>query len=393
MIDRCVALIPLRGGSKSIPKKNIKEIAGRPLAYWVLDAACNCRYIDSVFVSTDDQFIAEVIKSYGCNRVEVVDRSPETATDNASTESVMLEFAEKKEFEHLVLIQATSPLLQAEHLELGIERYFSCSADSLLSVVEQKRFFWEKNSAGYAKPMNYDPLNRPRRQDFSANLVENGAFYVCSKDGLLRTESRLFGKIATLTMPEETYFEIDEASDWVIVEELIKTREKSIKRLKLPKLSNIKMILTDVDGVLTDAGMYYTESGDELKKFNTRDGKGIELARKKGIKVGIITSENTRIVENRARKLKVDFLFQGVKKKIDILNELLAETGISLSEVAYIGDDVNDLEVVQKVGFSAAPVNAATIVRSEVDLLCDVKGGEGCLRELIDHILESHNLP
>ncbi len=388
MPNSCVALIPLRGGSKSITKKNIKKIAGRPLVYWVLDAACHCKGIERVFVSTDDFEIAEVVQAYGNELVEVVGRSPETATDTASTESVMLEFAASRIFDHLVLIQATSPLLTAECLQGGLKKYFKTGADSLLSVVEQKRFIWQEDPHGGAQPVNYDPLKRPRRQDFKGQLVENGAFYICSKEGLQRTGSRLFGRVSTYVMPEDTYFEIDEPSDWTIVEGLIKKSVACFStNSKNMDLSRIKMILTDVDGVLTDAGMYYSETGDESKKFNTHDGKGIELARNNGIKVGIITSENTKIVERRAHKLKIDYLFQGVTNKIEIFERLLSEVGLDAAEVAYIGDDINDLEVLKKVGFSAAPSDAVREVKSVVDMHCEQKGGGGCLREMIDHIL------
>ncbi len=122
----------------------------------------------------------------------------------------------------------------------------------------------------------------------------------------------------------------------------------------------IKLFLTDVDGVLTDGGMYYTESGDEFKKFNTRDGMAFELLRKAGIKTGIITSENTQIVARRAAKIKADYLYQGQRDggKLAAAKEICEKEGISLSEVAYIGDDLNCIGLLEKVGLAACPADA-----------------------------------
>lgn len=152
----------------------------------------------------------------------------------------------------------------------------------------------------------------------------------------------------------------------------------------------IRLFLTDVDGVLTDGGMYYSENGDEMKKFNTRDGMGIRLLREAGIKTGIITSENTQIVERRAEKLKVDYVYQGRRDggKLQSANEICEKEGISLKEVAYIGDDVNCLELLQNVGLAACPVDAMSKVKAIPGIyILSKKGGEGAMREFADIIL------
>jgi 3-deoxy-D-manno-octulosonate 8-phosphate phosphatase (KDO 8-P phosphatase) len=151
----------------------------------------------------------------------------------------------------------------------------------------------------------------------------------------------------------------------------------------------IRLFLTDVDGVLTDAGMYYTEAGDELKKFNTRDGMGLKLLRDAGIKTGIITTENTKMVERRAAKLKVDHLIQGAWPKLDAAMEICRKEGIDISETAYIGDDVNCLELLEVVGFAACPSDAVRKIKEIPGILIlEKKGGEGVVREFADLILE-----
>ena len=143
----------------------------------------------------------------------------------------------------------------------------------------------------------------------------------------------------------------------------------------------------DVDGVLTDAGMYYSESGDELKKFNTRDGMGIKLLQAAGFVTALITREKTAIVERRAQKLAVPEVHQGVDDKLTVLTRLAGEYGLTLEQVAYVGDDVNDLEALRAVGFSAAPADAIPIVLQAVHYVCAKKGGEGAVRELTDLLL------
>ena len=157
--------------------------------------------------------------------------------------------------------------------------------------------------------------------------------------------------------------------------------------------SKIKLLLTDVDGVLTDAGMYYSEAGDELKKFNTHDGMGLQLIREKGIKTGIITSENTKLVERRFQKLKLDYLYQGKREggKLASVKEICEKEGITLAEVAYIGDDVNCFELLSSVGLAACPADALDVIKNIPGIIqMKKKGGEGCVREFVEMIINRY---
>ena len=152
-------------------------------------------------------------------------------------------------------------------------------------------------------------------------------------------------------------------------------------------LKRVRLFATDVDGVLTDAGMYYSESGDELKKFNTRDGMGIKLLQRAGLITALITMEETKLVTRRAEKLAIPEVHQGARDKLAVLRSLAARHGLTLQEVAYIGDDVNDLEALKAVGFSAAPADAMPPVLKVVDYVCRKSGGDGAVREVVDLIL------
>jgi 3-deoxy-D-glycero-D-galacto-nononate 9-phosphatase len=154
-----------------------------------------------------------------------------------------------------------------------------------------------------------------------------------------------------------------------------------------------KLILTDIDGVWTDGGMYYDQTGNELKKFHTYDSAGVLFARLCGIKVGIVTGEHTNIVANRAKKLKIDYVFQGVSNKVDVVENLLQQLNIDFKECAYIGDDINDVGLLKKVGFSGCPQNAPAYIKSHVRYITTKSGGEGAFREFVEHILsENHQL-
>lgn len=387
-IGKTIAFIPVRGGSKSIPLKNIKLMNGRPLIYWTLDAAVNCAEVGTVVVSTDSLKIKRVVEKYGSSKIIVIGRSEAVSTDTASTESVMLEFANDYDFENIVVVQATSPLLQSEDLTNGINKYLEKGINSVLSVVRQKRFIW-RESSNNVNALNYDPLNRPRRQEFDGFLVENGAFYITSRDNLLSSKCRISGTIAAVEMAEETYFEIDEPSDWIIVEELLRrNHDESDYDSALKK---VKCVLTDSDGVLTDGGMYYSEHGDELKKFNTKDGMGFKLLREAGIITGIITGENIELVRRRAQKMKVNEVYLGIQDKMKILNEISTKYNLKYEEIAYIGDDINDLEVIKTVGLGCTVNDGMQCVKDVAKIITKSKGGEGAVREVVETILNARN--
>ena len=151
------------------------------------------------------------------------------------------------------------------------------------------------------------------------------------------------------------------------------------------KLDKIKLLVLDVDGVMTDGGMYYSEKGDQIKKFNTKDGMAIQHLTKNGYQVAIISSGyTTEMIQKRAELLGVQRVYVGRDPKLTVLNQFCEELGIELNQVAIIGDDVNDLPVIKKVGFSAAPSDAMNVVKSNVDVILTKKAGDGCVREFID---------
>lgn len=382
-----IAFIPVRGGSKSIPLKNIKPFCGKPLVCWNIEALEACPQVDEIVVATDSDVIWNTVENRHYAKTVLYRRSAENACDTASTESVMLEYihnAGLSENSVFMLVQATSPLTETKHFSEALLLYAKGEYDSIITCVRNYRFFWNEDGTS----MNYDYMNRPRRQNFRGMLMENGAFYINKVKNILTNGNRLGGRIGIYEMPEYTASEIDEPDDWTILENLMR---KHVLSKQTGFTKKVKLFLCDVDGTLTDGGMYYTENDDELKKFNTRDGMGFQLLREAEIKTGIITSENTKIVEKRAKKLNADFLYQGKRGggKLSVAKEICRQLDITLDEVAYIGDDLNCVELLEAVGVKACPTDADKRVKEIPNIFVTLnKGGNGCVREFIDKILD-----
>lgn len=295
-----IAIIPLRAGSKGIPGKNKKKLLGRPLYQWVLGEAIFSN-LDEIYVFTDDEEILQQVKSeyFWTEKVKAVKRSNKSATDTASTETAMIELAEnlKYNFDIFCLLQATSPLTTSEDINNCLFKIEEENFDSSLTVVETKRFVWTDEG----ESLNYDYLVRPRRQEFDGLLIENGAVYAAKKETFIANLNRIGNKIGIVKMPEDTLIEIDEQTDWVIIEKLIQNR---LLQLKKP-LAKIKAIVLDVDGVFTDGTIGVTKDEELFKQFSVRDGMGFEILKQLGIFPIVITSEQSKIVKTRMRKLNI----------------------------------------------------------------------------------------
>lgn len=220
---KILAIIPARGGSKGIPRKNLRILCGKPLIAYTIEAALNSKYIDRVVVSTEDEEIADVAQGYSA---EVIKRPPELADDLAPTEPSLehvvryMEETEGYRADVIILLQPTSPLRNSQHIDEAIETFFSNKYDSLLSVCPSHAFLWKADKEKMYS-VNYDFRNRPRRQERELEYRENGAIYITKYDILMNGHNRLGGKIGLYIMPGKSSWEIDSEFDFWLCEHLI----------------------------------------------------------------------------------------------------------------------------------------------------------------------------
>ena len=227
-------------------------------------------------------------------------------------------------------------------------------------------------------PFNYDINKRKRRQDFKGTLIENGAFYINSVKNIKENKNRISGKIGIYRMPEYTSIELDEEIDWIIAE---KVMYKYVINNKKPNINNIKIVLSDVDGVLTDGGMYYSENGDEIKKFCVYDGMAFKILQDHGYKVGIITTEDMNL-KKKSKKLNLDYDFHAINDKLNVIKKLCEKENIDINQVAYIGDDINCFELLSNVGIAACPFNAVSKIKNIPGIIhLNKSGGDGAFLE------------
>lgn len=216
-----VAIVPMRGGSKSIPKKNIRILNGKPLFYWSILSAIESNCFEKIFVSSDSDEIIESVTSF-FPQIEIIKRPENIAQDTTTTEQVIDHFNSLIDYDKLTLIQVTSPLVKKRDFVEAHQKFVQEKLDSLFTGVLQKRFIWSFDS----KPINYNPASRPRRQDFDGFIVENGAFYIFTRNNYFTYNNRLGGKIGHHLMSDDTLFEIDEPIDFDIINFLFTLQSK-----------------------------------------------------------------------------------------------------------------------------------------------------------------------
>lgn len=216
-----LAIIPARGGSKGIPRKNVRLLCGKPLIAYTIEAALSSKLVDRVVVSTEDEEIGKISREYGA---EIIKRPEELATDDTPTEPVLehaikhLEQIENYKADIVVLLQPTSPLRNTRHIDEALETFLINKYDSLLSVCSSHAFLWKVARKG-PYPLNYDFRSRPRRQDRELEYRENGAIYITKYDILINEHNRLGGKVGLYVMPEENSLEIDTEFDFWLCEQ------------------------------------------------------------------------------------------------------------------------------------------------------------------------------
>lgn len=375
-----VAVIPARGGSKGVPGKNLKRVGGVPLVARAIASAREATRIDRVVVSTDDAEIAAVAREWGA---EVVDRPAELAGDTASSESALLHALEALDARGvrtrvLVFVQATSPFIDAADLDDAVGRVLEGSESSVFAAVESWSFLWRHGADGMVG-VNHDAARRPRRQDREPEYLETGAFYVLDAAGFRLARHRFFGRTGVALVAERGAIEID-TPDQLRIASAIAPLVATAGAL------DVDALVTDFDGVHTDDSVLVGQDGSEFVAVDRGDGMGVALLREAGVPTLILSTETNPVVTARARKLQVD-VRQGLADKASALRAWAAERGLDLDRVAYLGNDVNDLDCLALVGWPLAVPDAHPRVLAAARVVLGTAGGRGAVREAAERIL------
>lgn len=383
-----VAIIPARGGSKGIPRKNLLPLCGKPLIGWTIEAARSARCVDRVVVSTDDAEIGAIARQLGA---EIVWRPEEISGDQASSEAALLHAlellhqTEQYEPERVVFLQCTSPLTSYEDINGTVAALEAQQADSALAVTDFHYFLWRECGDGDVVGINHDKSVRQLRQQREPNYRETGAVYVVRTAGFRETKHRFFGKTAHYVMPAGRCWEIDEPVDLMIAEALLRQQlgERQLDQLPDP----VGALVLDFDGVLTDNRALVLEDGREAVTCDRSDGLALSRLRQTGLPILVLSSEKNVVVARRCEKLGVPCL-HGVARKWPVLHQWLKQRAILLHTVVYVGNDVNDLECLRAVGCPVAVGDAQPEAKSASRIVLAAPGGRGAVRELANLIAQ-----
>ena len=380
---KTVAIIPARGGSKGIPRKNIHPFNGKPLICWNIEAALNAKSIQQVVVSTDDQEIAAISRQAGAH---IIMRPDDISTDIASSEDALIHtlnsLDEKPEL--IVFLQCTSPLTQSEDIDNCVQKLIDAHADSAFTATESHRFLWKNPQA--AEGINHNKAERKRRQDIDKEYAENGAVYVMRTEGFLQFRHRFFGKTVISEMPAARTWEIDAPEDLLIAEALAPAPAPAAA---LPQ--TIEAVVFDFDGVMTDNAVYLSEDGKESVRCDRSDGWGIARLRDAGIRMAVMSTEENPVVRSRCEKLKLECFHRLGDSKLERFTAWCSEYALPPTHVIYVGNDANDISCLKAAGTGATPADAHPSAKQVANLILSKQGGHGAVRELCDLILERMN--
>lgn len=388
-----LAIIPARGGSKGIPGKNIQPLVGKPLVAHTIEQARRAQSIDRVIVSTEDPRIAAVSEQYGA---EVVWRPLELSGDSASSESALLHTlaylrqTEAYEPDLLVFLQCTAPLTLAEDIDGTVQQLKENHADTALAVKPFHYFLWRHDQNGDAAGINHNKQVRLLRQEREPEYLETGAIYVMRTAGFKQARHRFFGRTAMYVMPPERCLEIDEPVDFQIAEMLMRQRQEQQKQ-QLP-LSCIALLVLDFDGVLTDNRVLVDQEGREAVWCHRGDGWGLARLKEAGVEAVVLSTETNPVVSARCRKLGITCV-QSCDDKIATLQQIAQERALTPAQVAYVGNDLNDLACLQWAGLSIAVADAVPAVKTAAHLVTTRPGGQGAVREVCDLIIARKQSP
>ncbi|MBN1306148.1 MAG: acylneuraminate cytidylyltransferase [Anaerolineales bacterium] len=404
MKPEILAIVPARGGSKGIPRKNIKPFAGYPLLAWSVAAGLQADSVTRVILSTDDEEIAAVAREFGAETpfLRPVELAQDKTTDLPVFEHALRWLAENEGYHPDVVIQLrpTSPIRPPNLTDEAVRVLLSHpDADCVRGVVpagQNPHKMWRLSTEGgqmtnlLEVPGIDEPYNAPR-QSLPPVHWQTGHIDVIRATTILEKNSMSGDVIYPVEIDPRYTVDIDNLSDWSRYEHLVMTaglEMVSPGQERRPMPDEIKMLVMDFDGVLTDNRVWVNQEGVEYVAANRSDSYGLSLLCKAGVDAIVISKETDPVVAARCRKMKVPYL-QSIDDKESALKELLAEKGIPAEKVVFVGNDINDIPGFKAAGWSVAVADAQPEVIRQADYVLSSSGGRGAVREVCDLILKS----
>jgi YrbI family 3-deoxy-D-manno-octulosonate 8-phosphate phosphatase len=407
-MHQILALIPARGGSKGIPRKNIRNFAGYPLIAWSIAAAKQASCVTRLIVSTDDEEIAAVAREYGAETPFL--RPAELAQDQTTDLPVFehaLDWLERNENykpEVVIQLRPTSPIRPRDCVDNAVKILMEyVDADCVRGVVpagQNPHKMW--HFAGEEQPMQpllrvegiSEPYNAPR-QILPPVYWQTGQIDAVRVSTIMQKKSLTGDVIYPLVIDPRYTVDIDNLSDWARYEALVYSGLEMVTpgRLKRSMPKKIDLVICDFDGVITDNRVWVDQDGKESVAAYRSDSIRIRELREQGIEVLILSSEPNRVVEARAKKMGVEAIHGiGIQEKGRVMREVLAQKNIQSENVIFVGNDLNDLPCFEVAGWSVAVADAYPEVLRAADFVLSKAGGHGALRELCDLLLRQDNL-
>lgn len=385
---KIVGIVPARGGSKGIPNKNLKKIGGIPLVARSVLALKATPEIVRTYVSSDSQEILSAGEFYGA--IPFL-RPSFLAADQTSTEDVLIHFLDEMASlnqlpDILVYLQCTSPFTKSDDIQKVLSTLINNpKIDCAFSAIEDHSFLWEIDDKNFGRGVNHEAYaQRNRRQDLGRVYKENGAVYAVRVENFMTTKNRFGSAAIPVPILKTLPFEIDDIHE-------LKLATQLSPLFPLPglneKIKLCKAIVMDFDGVLTNDSVTVNELGHESVVCSRADGLGIGLLKNAGIKMLILTREENPVVQKRAVKIGVEII-SGVKQKLPELKKWATTNNLQKNEIAYVGNDINDLDCMKWVGFPVAPSDAHINIIALGCTILASKGGEGVIREVANIFLD-----
>lgn len=381
--DHLAAVVHARGGSRGIPMKNIKPLAGVPLIAWVLRAAVDSGEFDSVWVSTDHEDIASESRKWGA---KVHMRSPEVSKDTSTSLETMQEFLRHRpEVTMTGLIQCTSPVLTPDNLRQPCSMMRSKNYDSVFSVIRTHAFRWKEVSAEEStKPLNLDIENRPRRQDWPGELIESGSFYFSTRE-LVMTGLLQGGRMSYYEMPIASSMDIDYPHDWKPAEQRVlkygyKGKDGDVV---------IKAVIINLDDILFDSQVLMGPTGEFQFSFNRADMEALKQLASMKLELLLLSKGGFPSLEKfaNAKNITVKIVESGVVEE-STLRSWAGSCNFDINSICYIGFNDTELPAMSRCGFSATSGDSSAEVKSLVNFVSKAYSGRKALKDILENFIE-----